>query len=246
MKRVRCQALPSHLQTLKCPQPHQFFDELTFCNVPKQTNTTYMNVAKRAKSYICIRCLHRQSPLSARLRNNDNFWRGFAQSTHLSQETSKDDYQSHSTSEADGQGRADGRMWGRLAQMTDEMIQQDGRNAKKSIEEGGFSEELKNKLEARLQESSFRSENAAAFAQATLPVRFNTFPHITGVRDLHTSSQVQAKEPKVLPPPSLGQALNASKMLLYACSTMLTSPSAVLVLRRSIRRVDRRSALICE
>ena len=59
----------------------------------------------------------------------------------------------------------------RLAQMTDEMIEQDGRGTKKAVEEGGFSEELKKKLEARLQESSFRSENAAAFAQATLPVR---------------------------------------------------------------------------
>lgn len=65
----------------------------------------------------------------------------------------------------------EGRMSGRLAQMTDEMIEQDGQRAKKAIEEGGFSEELKRKLEARLQQSSFRSENAAAFAQASLPVR---------------------------------------------------------------------------
>ncbi len=55
--------------------------------------------------------------------------------------------------------------------MTDEMIEEDSRRAKKVIDEGGFSEELKKKLEARLQESSFRSENAAAFAQANLPVR---------------------------------------------------------------------------
>lgn len=60
-------------------------------------------------------------------------------------------------------------MAGRLAQMTNEMIEQGGRSAKKAIEEGGFSEELKKKLEARLQESSFRSENAAAFAQVSLP-----------------------------------------------------------------------------
>ena len=58
----------------------------------------------------------------------------------------------------------------RLMQMTDEMIERDGRSTKKAIEEGGFSEELKKKIEARIQESSFRSENAAAFAQANLPV----------------------------------------------------------------------------
>ena len=61
----------------------------------------------------------------------------------------------------------------RLAQMTDGMIEQDGRSTKKAIEEGGFSEELKKKLEARLQEHLFRSENATAFAQANLPVRSN-------------------------------------------------------------------------
>ena len=63
----------------------------------------------------------------------------------------------------------------RLMQMTDEMIEQDGRSMKKAFEEGGFSEDLKKKLELRLQESSFRSENAAAFAQANLPVRSNIY-----------------------------------------------------------------------
>ena len=130
-----------------------------------------MNIAKGAKSYRCIRCLYRQYPLSARFRRNDNRSRGFTQSSHLPQKASKDDEDSKSTSEANGHDQAKGRMSGRLAQMTDEILEQDGRSAKKAIEEGGFSEELKKKLEARLQESSFRSENAAAFAQASLPVR---------------------------------------------------------------------------
>lgn len=60
-------------------------------------------------------------------------------------------------------------MSGRLEQMTDEMIEQGGRRTKKVIEEGGFSEELRMKLEARLQEGSFRNENVAAFAQTSLP-----------------------------------------------------------------------------
>ena len=60
-------------------------------------------------------------------------------------------------------------------QMTDEMIERDGRSTKKAFEEAGFSEDLKKKLESRLQESSFRSENAAAFAQANLPVGSNVY-----------------------------------------------------------------------
>ena len=63
----------------------------------------------------------------------------------------------------------------RLMQMTEEIIDGDGRSMKKAFEEGGFSEDLKKKLESRLQESSFRSENAAAFAQANLPVCSNVF-----------------------------------------------------------------------
>lgn len=93
-------------------------------------------------------------------------------------------------------------MLGRLAQITDEMIEQDGRRAKKAIEEGGFSEELKKQLEARLQESSFRSENAAAFAQASLPVR--SIHSLADAQGLNASSPAQVKELKVLPPPSLG------------------------------------------
>lgn len=169
---------------------------MNFCNVHrdrglfKQTkderqNTIYMNVATRPYTYTCIRYLYKPSLLSTRLRQNDHISRGFAQSTVLPQETSKDDQESKSASEANGQGQEEGRMTERLVQMTDDMIEQDRRSAKRAIDEGGFSEELKGKLEARLQESSFRSENAAAFAQANLPVRFESFNHIASVEDLH-------------------------------------------------------------
>ena len=69
-------------------------------------------------------------------------------------------------------GGEPGGMSRRLAQMTDESVEQGGRSAKKAIEEGGFSEELKRRLEERIQESSFKSDNPAAFAQVNMPVRF--------------------------------------------------------------------------
>lgn len=130
-----------------------------------------MNVVKRPNLYVCIRCLYSKTTLSARFRKNDNLSRGLAQSTDSPQAIPKDNEESKASSEAKGQGQAEGRMSGRLAQMTEEMIEQGGLSSKKAIEEGGFSEELKKKLEVRLQESSFRSENAAAFAQSSLPVR---------------------------------------------------------------------------
>lgn len=63
----------------------------------------------------------------------------------------------------------EGRMSDRLEQMTEEMLQHGGRRAEKIVKEAGFSEELKAKLEARLMDSKFRSENPAAFAQVTMP-----------------------------------------------------------------------------
>ncbi|KAL9101695.1 MAG: hypothetical protein Q9163_003081 [Psora crenata] len=57
----------------------------------------------------------------------------------------------------------------RLAQIRDEVIEQGGRSARKAVEEAGFSEELRRRLEARVQDSAFKSENAAAFAEASMP-----------------------------------------------------------------------------
>ena len=131
-----------------------------------------MNIAKRLHPYTRIGYLFKPSSLLASFHKYDAVSRHFTQLTALPPNTSKED-ESTSTSEADVQGTENGRMSGRLAQITDELIEQDGRRAKKVIEEGGFSEELKKKLEARLQESSFRSENAAAFAQVSLPVRLS-------------------------------------------------------------------------
>ena len=61
-------------------------------------------------------------------------------------------------------------MSSRLAQMTDESLGHGVPGAAKAIEEAGFSEELKRQLEERIKESTFRSENPAAFAQINMPV----------------------------------------------------------------------------
>ena len=55
--------------------------------------------------------------------------------------------------------------------MTEESIESGGRTAQKVMDEAGFSDELKRKLEARIQESSFRNENPVAFTQMDMPVR---------------------------------------------------------------------------
>lgn len=66
--------------------------------------------------------------------------------------------------------REEGRMSSRLSQMTDESLGHGVPGAAKAIEEAGFPEELKRQLEERIKESTFRSENPAAFAQINMPV----------------------------------------------------------------------------
>lgn len=66
--------------------------------------------------------------------------------------------------------RGEGRMSSRLKQMTDESLSRGGRGAEKFIEQAGFSEELKKQLEERIKDSTFKSENPAAFAQMNMPV----------------------------------------------------------------------------
>ncbi len=63
-----------------------------------------------------------------------------------------------------------GAMSRRLSSMTEQYLEGGGRAAKKVAEEAGFSDELKKQLEDRIAEGTFRSENAAAFAQAEMPV----------------------------------------------------------------------------
>ena len=64
---------------------------------------------------------------------------------------------------------APGAMSRRLQEMSDESLETGGRSARKAVEEAGFSEDLKRELEKKIADSSFRSENASAFAQANMP-----------------------------------------------------------------------------
>ncbi|KAL8901394.1 MAG: hypothetical protein Q9207_005226 [Kuettlingeria erythrocarpa] len=93
----------------------------------------------------------------------------FHSSAHLPQ----DDGPVYASAEGDTAnekaGPNGGAMSRRLSQMIDENIESGGRPAGKVIHEAGFSEELKKRLEAKIEDSSFRNENPAAFAQLDMP-----------------------------------------------------------------------------
>ncbi|KAL8864673.1 MAG: hypothetical protein Q9174_007265, partial [Haloplaca sp. 1 TL-2023] len=57
----------------------------------------------------------------------------------------------------------------RLSEMSEENLQQGGKAAQKVMDEAGFSEDLRRRLETKIADSVFKSENAAAFAQLDMP-----------------------------------------------------------------------------
>ncbi|KAH7040568.1 uncharacterized protein B0I36DRAFT_371166 [Microdochium trichocladiopsis] len=65
--------------------------------------------------------------------------------------------------------REPGAMSQRLQEATEEALLTGGRAGRQAVEDAGFSEELKERLFARVQDAKFRAENASAFAEAGLP-----------------------------------------------------------------------------
>lgn len=58
----------------------------------------------------------------------------------------------------------------RLSAMTEDALLEGGRSARKNIQEAGFSEDLKAKLEERVAASTFKSDYAAAHSIHDMPV----------------------------------------------------------------------------
>ena len=133
-----------------------------------------MVIFRSINPFICTRCLYGQLVCPSFRAQNGRISKALATSAALPQQnehaSAKDgDHTETHKGVTENRGEPGG-MSRRLAQMTDESIEQGGRSAKKAIEEGGFSEELKRRLEERIQESSFKSDNPAAFAQVNMPV----------------------------------------------------------------------------
>lgn len=185
-----------------------------------------MNVGKEFRPFICPRCLLGQSK---------NFHRTFSNGRYLSQAptpqneqlASEDTGVSESPIQESQRAHGAGRMSERLAQMTEESIDGGGRSAKKVIKEGGFPEELKRQLEARIKDSTFRSDNPAAFAQANMPVS-KTLVHFSRTFILTVTRPAQEKGHAMSQLVNPGQVLRPLKMPRYECSMMPISPFVAL------------------
>ena len=121
----------------------------------------------------CARCLPRVSDLWGRFDKNELQYRPF--STVLPPQGQEPTTTGREAQHVEGEQKTEdesvGALSRRLAEMTEESFESGGRTAQKIMDEAGFSEELKRKLEAKIQGSSFRDKNPAAFAQMDMPVR---------------------------------------------------------------------------
>ncbi|KAL8718504.1 MAG: hypothetical protein Q9225_004372 [Loekoesia sp. 1 TL-2023] len=124
-----------------------------------------MLVARGIGPNTFVRYLGRRTELSKDLKLIAAF--------HASASLLQSDGSSHAYGEDEGASRNGGQDAGamskRLSEMTEEHIEYGGRSARKAMDEAGFSEELKRRLEAKIADSTFKSENPAAFAQLNLP-----------------------------------------------------------------------------
>ncbi|KAJ2990728.1 hypothetical protein NUW58_g2805 [Xylaria curta] len=72
-----------------------------------------------------------------------------------------------------------GAMTRRLQDATEEVLLTGGRAGRRAVEDAGFSEELKERLLAKVKDAQFRSENAAAFAEVGTPTSAGEGTRIT-------------------------------------------------------------------
>ncbi|KAL8796220.1 MAG: hypothetical protein Q9195_001335 [Heterodermia aff. obscurata] len=122
-------------------------------------------------SFTCARCLLKHPNCWSRSKKNELQYRRFSIALPLKdqQSTASGREAQHVEGEQKTEDESVGALSRRLAEMTEETIESGGLSAQKAVDEAGFSEELKRKLEAKIQGSSFRDENPAAFAQIDMP-----------------------------------------------------------------------------
>ena len=131
-----------------------------------------MRSANTIRQHICARCLPVHLRVQERTKSYGCHHRYFSISLppRDEQPVVSDGEKKILQSEERDEGEPLGAMSKRLAEMTNETLDSGGRTAQKALDQAGFSEELKRKLEARIQETGLRKENPAAFAQINMPV----------------------------------------------------------------------------
>ncbi len=120
----------------------------------------------------CARCLCRNQPKNFRRVRTT---RGFSASTPIRNEQKQEPVSNGEqvSAKLPHETQEPGAMSRQLEDLTEQSVLEGGsRSAKKIMEDGGFSRELKAKLEAKIEAVKFKRENAAAFTVLDMPVMF--------------------------------------------------------------------------
>ncbi|OLN81991.1 hypothetical protein CCHL11_09255 [Colletotrichum chlorophyti] len=110
---------------------------------------------------VCGRCLRSNGRIEARTRPTQRLY-----SSDRSPEAAEG---STPEQNKDAPPKEKGAMSRRLEEATEEALLTGGRAGRRAVEDAGFSEELKEKLLDKVQTAKFRSQYAAAFAEADMP-----------------------------------------------------------------------------
>ncbi|KAI4866586.1 hypothetical protein F4820DRAFT_247117 [Hypoxylon rubiginosum] len=117
--------------------------------------------------YVCVRCArnllarHAQIPVYSQRRKHTT--------SSPSTPTSDKPVREPDSSTNDNSDPELGPMARRLQEATEEVLLTGGKAGRRAVQDAGFSEELKERLFAKVKDAEFRSEHAAAFAEAGMP-----------------------------------------------------------------------------
>ena len=121
----------------------------------------------RSSSNICGRCLRPRKNASINGARSIRFQSNEASPGALKPDPNSRDQDKNQDGAASE--KEEGAMSRRLAEMASDNLETGGRSARKAVEEAGFSEELKARLEEKIASAGFKSDNASAFAQVNIP-----------------------------------------------------------------------------
>ncbi|KAK8862288.1 hypothetical protein PGQ11_008523 [Apiospora arundinis] len=120
--------------------------------------------------YTCSRCatalLRREARSSFGAYTNSRWNRHYSNAANTQ---NPEDDNKPSKKDADSATPKPGDMSRRLEEATEEALLTGGRAGRRAVEDAGFSEELKERLFAKVKDAEFRSEYASAFAEAEMP-----------------------------------------------------------------------------
>jgi len=121
----------------------------------------------RSSSNICGRCLRPRTNPSIDGARTARFQSNVASRAAINNEAN---YKDHDKRQDEAKLETEqGAMSRRLEEMASDNLETGGRGARKAVEEAGFSEELKARLQEKIASAGFKSDNASAFAQVELP-----------------------------------------------------------------------------